>query len=261
MKFLAKLKGYKRRLSTIKKDKDYQAPVTDYGEYNVDLVSGYNVQVKGEIHSGVIFLIEFDYKNYDVQKDTLGIINLVSQINGNYINTYDDSTSLNFISLTSSQCKDLADIYNKDPQYNGNKVLRNLITEFTKVDIVDRQLSFTQEKSIYPYEISLVKLTKDKPVYIQKFFDEYHFKMDSIYIILNIFIQADEIMFADTIFEFVRDYSKESLFHDVVERLYESKPKLFEIPEFKNIFDINLLLINENRRDYSFVEDVDEVID
>ena len=261
MKIIAKLKGYKRRLSTIKKDKDYKPVETTYGEYTVSLVSGYNVQIKDKIHSGIIFLIEYDSKDFDVQKDTSEILNLISLIHGEYICTFEESTLLNFISLNSNQCKEIADLYNNNPQYNGNKVLRNLITEFTKIDIIDREISFTQEKDVYPYEISLVKLTKDKPVYIQKFFDEYHFKMEGIYNILNIFVLADEIMFADTIYEFIKEYSKDSIFHDIIDKIFQSKPKYFEIPDFKNIFDINFIIINENRREYSYVEDVDEIID
>ena len=127
------------------------------------------------------------------------------------------------------------------------------------------------DKNVFPYEALKIKLQKTDPVYVQQI-DTYYISpniisndidiMDKIKSLIIIAIYVDEkYILVDHVFEFIYCYKTKRYRGDIEEciaRYKESYGSNFTISGYKNIFDINLSITDQENSSYP---DIDEILD
>ena len=264
--FLKKLKGYKKRITTPKKDKNFKTPETSFGEFEIYFISGYNVLMNGEQYSGVIFKLQYQADQRDVHLNIMELLDIISILNGRHVGDFevDNPTLYEYISLTSQQCVNLAELYNSDPKYNGNKVLRSLISEFMKIDIIDQQISFSDQKPIYPYSVEPIEISQKKPIYVQEIFEEFTVPDNMKDYLLKVFISYIKFTFNGYISVLCNQYNQEHvILMNSINEIFENYNITPNMEYLKKLLDTNVILIDEAQKysSTSFSDDIDEIID
>ena len=262
-----KLKGYMKRLQTPKKDKNFSFQETDYGEYDVSYVSG--VEINNI--SNIILEISYSKTSQSMKKDIDQFMNIVTEIGLKAKTITVENTNHVFIAGNIEQFLNMIISFDNTNKFNSNKVVGKVKNILTKIDRIRLVLN-SNEIDNCSYFINQSNTSSTNPVDVQ-FIDTYYVSSDIITNKINIIEEllpltimgitysnipgeytSIAMYVSDFVFKFNYDLleDKESILN--LDKLYHSN---FDIPGYKNLFDINLRVIESND---SYYKDIDEVL-
>lgn len=272
----AKLKGYFRRLSTPKKETNYQSQETSYGTIKVSYIG--STKIEGNVlmnDSNIILQISYEKGMKDAETDKEQFIEMVSTANLNTIFLESDKLNKKFIFLAGPIYRyDKLCEYGYDIKYSNNKMLMKTMSILEKIDIMAQSSTFKESlknKYNFPYTSDIVYLTPENPVYTQCI-DTYWVDKDIIdagfdvldiikdICMVAILFKNQDLTMIDTVNDFVKSYQRKTYqpyILDYIDEYKEAFASNFTIPGYKNIFDINFLVTNHN----GDFEDIDEPLD
>ena len=272
----AKLKGYFRRLSTPKKETNYQPEETSYGNIEVSYIG--SVKIEGNVlkdNTNIILQISYEKNMKDANTDRENFIEMASTSNLNMIYLDSDELDKRFIFISGPVYKyDKLCVYGYDVKYSNNKTLMKVMSILEKIDLMQDSSTFKealQDKYTFPYTSDDIYLTSENPVYVQCI-DTYWIDKDIIdagYDILDclkdafivaILLKNQNMVMIDIIETFVKSYKDkwyQQYILDYIDEYKEAFASNFTIPGYKNIFDINFLVTSHNGE----FEDIDEPLD
>lgn len=270
----SKLKGYLRRLSTPKKETNYQPKETSYGDIKVSYVGSVKVNNSLIHDSSIILQISYERNMQDADKDREQFLEMVSTTELSTCIIDIDKLNRRFLYIAGPICRyDRLCEYGYMLNYSDNKTLMKVMSILEKIDIMAESSTFKDKskgKYTFPYTSDVINLTPENPVYVQCI-DTYWIDKDIIDSGMNIFDYLKDILMVaillknqnyvilDTVHDFVKQYQTKTFQKYILDYIDEYKEDFasnFTIPGYKNIFDINFLVTNYNED----VDDIDELL-
>lgn len=260
------IKGYIKRLITPKPDKNYKPEEDIYGLYEWRIVSLY----KNNFGKSNIILeldIPITDKYTDIDFDVSLLLNNIYlcgirtlQYNFNNINCILFAGSV-------EQYVSVLTVKNTLLNADVNRIFRSFINILRDIDIMHNMIDNALDneyikKSSYPYEVDISEITCSNPISIQQINNEalnpkilktdY---MESLIYLLMINIYNEKECNSYYISDLVNklQYDDQEQISGLKEYMYSN----FNIPGFKNIFDINFKVTDD---DESVYDDIDEII-
>lgn len=273
----SKLKGYFRRLSTPKKEENFEPEPTYYGEVNIWHVSSVVVDNgTGELElNNIILQISYDKTMSDSTNDAMNFNTMISSvgIRSALVGNIDNTTYL-FIAGSNSCFGMLLSKYLNDPIHSNNRIFKKVVSILGIIDIMKNVSIFKDEihPDYYPYEAAFVRLSESRPVYVQ-YVDTYFVSnkildagIDVLDILNTLYIVAvyvnQNILF-DYVYDFITKYNLREYSSDILDHIDRYKEKFesnFSIPGYKNIFDINTSITNQEAMS-KYLDETEEPID
>lgn len=271
----SKLKGYFRRLNTPKKEENFKPEPTSYGEVNVWHVSSVVVDNETDELNNIILQISYDKTMSDSTDDAMNFNTMISSVGIRSALVGDiDNTVYLFIAGSNSCFGMLLSKYLNDPVYSNNRIFKKVIFMLGKIDIMKDISIFKDESQLdyYPYESSFVRLSESKPVYVQcvdtyfvsnKLLEAGIDVLDILNTLYIVAVYADQNILFDYAYDFITKYNLEEYNPHVLEIIDKYKKDFesnFYIPGYKNIFDINTSVTNQEAMS-KYLDETEEPID
>ena len=264
------LKGLLKRYTTPKPKKDYTPEDDYYGKYEWKVISLY----KNEFgDSNIILELDYDSKS-ELKNMHLHLEFLVDNLNKVGLRTLHYSfkdTDCIVIAGSITQYISILTIDNLLLNLDTNRVYRSFINILCDIDImhpmidnVTKQFGIYTQTDYYPYETTITKLNSNNPITIQSLITEniYNEILDTDYMESFIYLMVISVCEKDFHIWYISDLVNILNFNDDIREQFKSwKESMyynFNIPGFKNIFDINLKVTDD---DESMYDDIDEVIE
>ena len=269
---LSYLKGLFKRLSVPKKESSFKSKESDYGEYEISFVDSFQINDK---YSNIILQLIYN-PNHSDMKQAIYLFKLKLCICGFRLLEYPlHNKTIIFISGSDNQYIEYVSQSLNDTMIEDNIISRSMVSLLQKIDILKDKISILLDKE-FKYASYITEnniLTSTNPVAIQypnaNNIDPEILKMnymeDFIHILaIGIYIDEDyKIDSTEYLFLYISDLicklnSDKEYYQDLFEMYKSSILSNFDIPEFKNIFDINFTITTN---DESMYEDIDEIIE
>ena len=269
-----KIKGYFKRLSTPKKEKDFEPEPTSYGEINVWHINSMVINKYEELNN-IILQISYDKSMNDTTEDAMNFNIMISSvgIRSALVGDIGDTTYL-FIAGSNSKFGMFLNKYMNDPVYSNNRIFKKVVSTLGKIDIMKDISIFSNEPELdyYPYESAIVAISESRPVYVQcidtYFVSQQLFEagLDLLGILNTLYIVAiyiDQNILFEYVYDFVtnynlRNYNDRVLEHvDTYKTYFESN---FCVPGYKNILDINTSITDQEAIS-KYMDETEEPID
>ena len=264
------IKGLIKRLTTPSKDKNYKSNDNDYGKYEWKYVSSFQI----DIYTNIILELNIPEQQQSSMEYDINV--LIDQCNmcgirhtefivGKDKFIYFAGSVYNYISLLS---------FPKDPfpgMKQCSRLFRSLVSILEEIDIMHPMIDnvFPEKakpiETIYlPYITNNKRVTCNDPVSIQTLDtkninpDVLSMKYMDQFIYLLLMIVYDEDQFYQY---YISDFISVNNFDEcnyLIKELDQSFHSNFDISGFKNIFDINLKVTDDDESAY---DNIDEVID
>lgn len=268
----SKLKGYIKRLTTPKKDESYTTTPTTFGDIQVSYVDA--VKILDTLKSNIILEISYPDDMHDALLCANNFIYMISMTGIRYTTIKINKTIYMYIAGSMLDYDLLLYTYMNSIDYADNKILKKVISVLSKIDIMKDSASLMEDlmyKSVFPYEALKIKFQKTDPVYVQQI-DIYYISpdiisnnidiMDKLKSLILVAVYVDEkYILVDYIFDFIYCYKTKRYRGDIEECIAQYKESYgsnFTISGYKNIFDINLSITNQENSSYP---DIDEILD
>ena len=169
MNLINNLKGYYRRLITIRRDKNYKSDLKSYGDISVEYIDSIIIN-SSEYKSNIV--IKIQYSNEEGSKENLDeLINLIAKSNLRIILIADKHEAYVYGGGPSCAkflfCNENLKSYNK-----FFSLMYNLYTQIDTVDTIfkylkDQDDNIYQTEHYYPYESDDINLSLTMPVYVR----------------------------------------------------------------------------------------------
>ena len=254
---LSKLKGYIRRLTTPKKDENFETKETTFGELEVSFVDSVKIEDDMFPTSNIILQISYQGQMDDGVNAVNQFLEMASRVGlkSNIIPL--EETNYMFIAGSDIYYNYLCETFANDPEYSENKILRKVISIISKIDIMGQMPYFEDYNNrIYSYDTTIVTLGDSRPVFVECI-DTYYIakdlfdaninvldKLNNLYI-MGIYIPEQETILTDTVYGFISRYRSDDYsdyIMDMIDKYKDQYQSNFTIPGYKNIFDINFLV-------------------
>ena len=265
------IKGWIKRLTTPKKNKTYQPEQDNYGEFEWRFISSFNV----DIINNIILELDISPSCIDTDNNVSSLIEN-AQLSGlrilkytfeNKICIFFAGAKANYISLLS--------IDNSVVYISNNRILKSMISILQKIDImhssyeIDNVLPYTStyniESMYLPYLTDTKEISCTDPITIQSLPTEniYHEVLKTDYMskfiyLMIIAIYNEKELEKYYISDLVNLLNFSNFYQETFAYYKRTLHSNFDIPGFKNIFDINLKVTDD---DESMYDDIDEVIE
>lgn len=266
---LNKLRGYFKRYSTPKPDKNYQSKESTYGDYDLLFISS---TVFNDIqNTNIIMAYTYDKNSEkdDIIKEVEEFELMLKENRFGMKTVYDKQRPFVFFAGDRVQYATMINYYYNDPDYRYNKLLCLLRKNVINLDITS--ILVDNEPSLYyQYESEVLKLEPTNPVIVQTIdisnipyeLQNNKYLFDSLISLIKLgyILHLNEYGEYHCSYDYVLDfltkfyYSRDKDFKDLKNNFKSN----FNITGFKNIFDINFKVTTDN--DESYYEDIDEVI-
>ena len=271
MNLIKKLKGYYRRLTTIKKDKNYKPDLKSYGDISVEFVDSIMIN-SSNYESNIV--IKLQCPNEEGSKSDLNeLINLITKSD---------------LRLVLSEKHSLAYVYGRAPSYakflysneemkSYNKyfsLLYNLCIEIDSIDPILQYLNNPKEniyetEKYYPYESENINISINNPIYVQDITAKLPEDQRNEFKCINALFVYDTNQADDSVYMYYASDIK-------ADSILQSKPGddllKYDAPQWiedyasnltlcdgTNILKDNLLITNND--DQSLYDDIDEIIE
>lgn len=264
----SKLKGYFKRYSTPRPDKNYKPKETTYGDYDVMFIS--STVFDNTANNNIIMVYTYDKnpEKDDILKEVEEFEFMLKENRFGMKTVYNNERPFIFFTGDRIQYATVINYYYNDPDYRYNKLLCLLRKIVINLDITSTLIG-GEPSLYYQYESELLELTPSNPVAIQSInvsnipyeLQDNKYLYDNIVSLLKIGYLIHN--------EYDEYYHNYDYILDFLTKFYYCKNKDFEelklnfksnfnIKGFKNIFDINFKVTTDNEE--SYYEDIDEVI-
>lgn len=271
MNLIKNLKGYYRRLTTIKKDKNYKSDLKSYGDISVEYIDSIMIN-SFEYESNIV--IKIQYSNEEGSKANLKeLINLIAKSDMRIILIANKQEA--YVYGGGPSCAKF--LFCNENLKSYNKFFSLMYNLYTQIDVVDNILKYLKDpednryrtEQYYPYESDDISLSLTMPVYVRDITaklpeDERSICKDMNALFIYDIHQADGSIYKyyaddikpDSILQYkdgdsVLKYSAS----DWIEE-YASNLTLYD---GTNILRDNLLITNND--DQALYDDIDEIID
>ena len=267
----SRLKGYIKRFTTPKKDESYATTPTTFGDIQVSYIDA--VRILDTPTSNILLEISYPDDMHDASLCANNFIYMISMTGIRYTTIKINKTIYMYIAGSMIDYDLLLYTYMNSIDYADNKILKKVISVLSKIDIMkdSNSLPDLADKNVFPYEALKIKLQKTDPIYVQQI-DTYYISpniisndidiMDKIKSLIIVAIYVDEkYILVDYVFDFIYCYKTKRYRGDIEEcvaRYKESYGSNFTISGYKNIFDINLSITDQENSSYP---DIDEILD
>lgn len=261
------LKGYIKRLTTPKPDKTYQPAKEIYNIYEWRIISLYKDNFG---NSNIILELDTQIsdKYTDIDFDISVLLKNMYLCGIRVLEYKFKDTSSILIAGSVEQYISVLTVKNTLLNADMNRVYRSFINKLRDIDIMHNKIDYVLgneylQKSYYPYETEITELTCTNPIIIQYIDTEnlYSEILKTDYMELMIYLMVISIYGEKTCKSYyisdlanIISYDDTEIFSALKESMYAN----FNIPGFKNVFDINFKVTND---DESMYDDIDEVIE
>lgn len=271
MKLISKLKGYYRRLTTMKKDKKYKPELNTYGDISVEFIDSIMINEASYSSNTVIAL------HYNDQSDSINDLNdLKNLIIQSDLRVLD--LKFDFVAYVYGQSPSYATfLFNNENQKSYNKFFSLLYNLCTEIDIIDETLQYVKDpeanayytKKYYPYETESIDLSTSMPIYVQDVTAKLPENIRSKCKGINaLFMYNYNGQYNYTYMKYVSDLKVSSILQskDGDDLLKYEAPEWTKqyasnltIYDGTNILEDNLLITNND--DQALYDDIDEIIE
>lgn len=266
---LSKLKGYFKRYTAPKPDKNYQPKETTYGDYDVMFIS--STVFDNIYNTNIIMAYTYDNnpEREDILKEVEEFESMLKENRFGMKTVYYKGRPFVFFAGDRVQYATLINYYYQYPDYRYNKLLCLLRKIVINLDITSI-LTGEDPSLYYQYESEHLELESSNPVAIQSIdisnipleLHDHKYLFDIIVPLFKIGYmlydkdQSEYTYRYDYILDFLNKfwYGKDVRYQNL-ECDFKSN---FNITGFKNIFNINFKVTTDN--DESYYDDIDEVI-
>lgn len=258
------IKGYIRRLTTIKKDKTIQVDMPEYGEFEATFIHSCIINGNNNFSNIIIEL------TYDTSKDSINVLadKLKSLLSICGIKFITESIVSNiahlFIGGSVYQYDKLISIYYYNPDYRYNKLLCILKNLIDKVDICRYIDQNTNEVTVYQSESIGAK---NYEIYMQNISSVVSPEViDKIYPLLLVTVYHDSyeghIISIYNLMDFLFMYYYGDMDESIRTTINNHKSNfIIGGKKYKNIFDITFKVNDQESSSEEFNSDIDEVLD
>lgn len=265
----SRLKGYFKRYSAPRPDKNYKPKETTYGDYDVMFIS--STVFDNIANTNIIMAYTYDKnpEKDDILKEVEEFEFMLKENRFGMKTVYNNGRPFIFFAGNRVQYATLINYYYNDPDYRYNKLLCLLRQITANLDIVSTLIG-NEASLYYQYESEILKLDPTNPVVIQSIDisnipyelqnDKYLFDNIKSLIKLGYLQHLNEQGEYHYHYDYILDFLTNFYYgkNKGLEELKLNFKSNFNIKGFKNIFDINFKVTIDN--DESYYEDIDEVI-
>ena len=232
---LSKLKGYVRRLTTPKKDENFESKETTFGELEVSFVDSVKIEDDMFPTSNIILQISYQGQMDDGVNAVNQFLEMASRVGlkSNIIPL--EETNYMFIAGSDVYYNYLCETFANDPKYSENKILKKVISILSKIDIMGNTSFFEEyENGAYSYDTTIIALGDSRPVFVE-YVDTYYIakdlfdaninvldKLNNLYI-MGIYLPEQETVLTDTVYGFISRYKSDDYSSYIMEKIEKYK--------------------------------------
>ena len=271
MNLIKNLKGYYRRLRTIKKDRNYKSDLKSYGDISVEYID--SVMINSFTYESNI-VIKIQYSNEEGSRANLNeLIHLIAKSDLRIILIADSQEA--YVYGGGPSCAKF--LFCNENLKSYNKFFSLMYNLYTQIDVVDTTLKYLkdpedkryQTEQYYPYESDDISLSLTMPVYVRDITAKLPEDERSICKDMNALFIYDIYRANGSIYKYYTDDIKPNSilqYTDGDSVLKYSAPDWIEeyasnltLYDGTNILRDNLLITNND--DQALYDDIDEIIE